>query len=417
VELRTTQSGVYLLAAMALVCILQSADRNLFAVAIQGIKAEFRVTDTQLGAISGPAYAIILSLAGIPLARLAERVGRCRLIAGSVAAWSICTSATAGASGIFSLAASRITVGIGEAGAGPAVQSLLAARFSSRGRSGAMAVMYAGSYLGIFVGLALGGFLVEHVGWRRAFLCMGIPGLVLAPLVLLTVEEPPKAANLLGNTTIGDVVTILRTPGVLHFLAMFCLMGFATFGTTAWAPTFYSRQYGMDVERAGTVVGIVIGGGAVVGSLVGGLLTKCFRESDRDAEATFILWTLGVAIPAALGVFVVVDRALSVILLLFSTVVSCFPAGPIYALLHGLVEVRHRATAAAVTALAANLIGGLGPVFIGVLSDQIGGDRPKALRIALLAANSFYLWAFWHTYRVLATYRGRCGQLPASAST
>lgn len=402
--MRQRISDIYLLSIVLLVGIVQQADKNLFSAALQPIKNEFHLSDSQLGAINGPAYALLFGMAGIPIARLAERNGRCRVVAISIVAWSIFTSATALATGFLGLFVSRLLVGVGESGTGPAIQSLLAARFALRSRAGAMSVMYAGSYLGIFVGLALGGVLVESFGWRTAFVCLGTFGLLIAPLVFFLMEEPPSSSFPVGETLFDDVMTVLRTPGVLHFLAMFCLMGLAMFATTAWAPAFYSRHYGMDVGRAGAVIGGVIGGGAMFGSLLGGALVSRLNRW-RASEAPFVLWTLLLAIPAAIGAFTDIGLGWSLFWLSFSIVLSCLPAGAIYAILHTLVEPRHRGIAAAVATLMANLVGGLGPFLAGLISDIAGTQDRDGLQIALLGINGLYVWAIGHTLGVLRIYQ------------
>ena len=403
--MRLRISDVYTLSVVLLVGLSLQADKNLFSAALQPIKHEFHLTDSQLGAINGPAYALLFGIAGIPVARLAERRGRSRVVAVSVIVWSIFTSATALATGFLSLFVSRLLVGVGESGTGPAIQSLLAARFARGDRAGAMSVMYAGSYLGIFVGLALGGALVRSFGWRVAFVCLGVLGILIAPLVSLFLEDPPRSSSPMGETVFDDVVTVLRTPGVFHFLSMFCLMGIATFATTAWAPAFYSRHYGMDVGHAGAVMGAVIGGGAVIGSLLGGALVSSLNRWRFFSEAPFVLWTLLLAIPAAIGAFADIGLVWSLLLLSISIVLSCLPAGAIYAILHALVEPRHRAIAAAVATLMANLVGGLGPFLVGLISDVAGTQDRDGLQIALLVINGLYVWAIIHTVGMLRIYR------------
>src|SRR5262249_32192905 len=127
-----------------------------------------------------------------------------------------------------------------------ALQSLIAARFSPQERAGAMSVMSGGYYLGLLVGLALGGALIESLGWRSAFLIMGASGIILAPVIWMTLRDPTRLLPATNDTVVNELSAILRAPGIQHFLAVFCLMGLTTSGTVAWAPAFYARYYGMS---------------------------------------------------------------------------------------------------------------------------------------------------------------------------
>ena len=400
-------SGSYLLFLVVLVGLTQQADKYLFSAALEAIKGEFGLSDSQLGAINGPAFAIFFVVAGVPIARLAERKGRPPVIAGSVLAWSVFTMLTIWAAGFLTLFAARVFVGIGEAGCSPAVQSLIAARFPPEQRSGAMSVMYAGNYLGVLLGLACGGILVSAWGWRGAFLGVGIVGLLIAPLVWLTLRDAPRSVPVADENLWRDLTAVLRAPGMPHFLGAFCLMGLATYGTIAWSPAFYARYYGMNSAQIGIWVGFAMGGAAVIGSLLGAFIVGRLTRVRRDATPAFIVWTTLISIPPAVAAFLVHDAPTSLALLAIWTVIGCLPAGPIYAVLHDLVEPRHRAVAAAVAMLAATLIGGTGPFVVGVFSDLVGAGSREALRDSLVAVNVFNIWALLHVFGLLSAYRRR----------
>ena len=404
---RLASSDIYLLVLIALVEASLEADRNLFSVALMPIKREFLLSDSQLGAINGLAFAMLFGLASIPIARLTGRHGHTRVIAGCIAAWSAFTAVTALATGVVTLFATRIMVGVGEAGCHPALQSLIAARFSRQHRSGALSVWSAGNYLGIVIGLALGGAFVERLGWRTAFLLMGAMGMVLAPLVWLTLKDAPRSTATTGVSMRGELLAIARTKGMRHFLAMVSLMGFTTYATIAWAPAFYARYYGMNAAQVGAWVGFIFGGGAVVGSLLGGAIASRLTRRRRDAAPSFILWTTIAFTPLSIVAFVADSRSGSMIFLLLSVVVGALPAGAIYATLHDLVEPRQRAVAVALVFVASMVVGGAGPFMAGVISDLLGEESHEGLRVALVAINCVNIWVLAHMYSVLITYRSR----------
>ena len=285
-----TSSSWYLLFVIALVTVHQFTVQYLFSVAVEPIKAEFHLSDSQLGAINGPAFLVFFGIAGIPIAHLAERIGRRQVIAGSVAVWSAFTAITALASGFFTLFGTRALVGIGQAGSLPAVQSLIAARFPPEKRSGAMAVMSTSLYLGLFFALALGSVLVRALGWRGAFLVTGATGALLVPLVWLTLRDPPLPTHAVKETVLRNAAAVLRTGGMFHYLAMYGLLSLTAAGTYAWTPAFYERYYGMDTAQAGTFGGLVLGGGSLVASGLGGIILNRLGRAGEDSGSSFMLW-------------------------------------------------------------------------------------------------------------------------------
>jgi predicted MFS family arabinose efflux permease len=400
-------SNIYLLVLIALVEASLEADRNFFSVALIPIKREFLLSDSQLGAINGLAFAMFFGLASIPIARLTERLGHIRVIAGCIAAWSAFTAVTAFATGFATLFTTRILVGVGEAGCHPALQSLIAARFSPQQRSGALSVWSAGNYLGIVIGLALGGAFVEGLGWRTAFLLMGGLGIVLAPLVWLTLKDAPRPTATISESLRSELWAILRTNGIVHFLAMVGLMGITTYATIAWAPAFYARYYAMNAAQVGAWVGFIFGGGAVVGSLMGGVIASRLTREHPDAGPSFILWTTIAFTPLSIAAFVADSRTESMIFLFLSVVVGALPAGPIFATLHDLVEPRQRAVAVALVFVASMVVGGAGPFAVGLISDFLGEEAHEGLRASLVVINCVNIWTLVHMYYLLITYRRR----------
>ncbi len=306
----------------------------------------------------------------------------------AVAPWSLFTTLTALAGGFAGLFVTRVFVGVGKAGSNPAIQSLIAARFSPERRSGALSIALAGGYLGITLGLALGGLLVERLGWRGAFLGVGAPGPALAPLAWLTLREPPGLAPRDG-ASLKDLLPVLRRAAFLNLFALVALLSISGYGLLAWAPAFYMWEYGMSATAVGAWLGLALGGGTIVGGLIGGVLGDWFNRAGPGKGLSFVFWAMLVSTPIGLGPFITHSLYVSLGLLLAATVVGTAIVAPLYAALHDLVEPHLRASAFAMLSLGVLVVGqGLGPVMVGAISDLarlLNGE--ETLRNALLAVS------------------------------
>ncbi len=398
--------GAYLLLLLALIGVSQQADKVLFSMALEPIRLEFALSDSQLGLINGIAFALFFGFAAVPLARLGETMGRVRIIAGSIGAWSLFTTATALAAGFVGLFVTRVFVGIGEAGSGPAIQSLIAARFPPERRAGALSIALAGGYLGLTLGLAAGGVLVERLGWRGAFLGIGIPGLALAPLVWLTLREPPVPAPRDGGS-FKDLLPVLRRAAFLNLFSLVALLSISGYGLLAWAPAFYMREYGMSASAVGAWLGLALGGGTIVGVLIGGALGDRFNRAEPGKGLSFVFWAMLVSTPIGISPFITHNLYLSLGLLLAATVIGTAIVAPIYAALHDLVEPHLRASAFAALSLGVLVVGqGLGPVIVGAISDlarMLNGQ--ETLRTALIAVSLLTSGTIPHAHWLHRAYR------------
>ncbi len=182
----------YVLGLLLVVYASNFLDRQILAILLQPIKQEMGLSDTQLGLLSGIAFALFYATLGIPLARWADKHNRVNLISVCIAIWSGMTALTGMAGNFLQLLLARIGVGIGEAGCSPPAHSIIADYFAADTRAKAMAIYFLGLPLGSVLGYLLGGWINELYGWRIALLCVGLPGLVLAVVVRLTLREPPR---------------------------------------------------------------------------------------------------------------------------------------------------------------------------------------------------------------------------------
>ena len=182
----------YVLAMLTLTYAFSVMDRQVMSILLEDLRAEFLLDDTQLGLLSGLAFALFYSVLGIPLARLADRSSRINIIAVCVAIWSVMTALCGAAQNFVQLFLGRVGVGVGEAGSSPPSHSMIADYFAPNERSLALAVVMMGASFGSLFGLVLGGFVAESYGWRMAFVAAGVPGLLLAAVLKISIREPVR---------------------------------------------------------------------------------------------------------------------------------------------------------------------------------------------------------------------------------
>ena len=453
---------LWVLLLLFLIATLQTTDRNIPAILLPKIGPEFHMTDAGAGMLNGAAFVLIYALATIPLARLADMCGRKYLLAGSLVVWSSLTSLSGLSRNTSQLCFLRVGIGLGEAGCTPAAQSLIAAMYGPGERASAMAVQQLGLAAGTAAANLLGGLLVDRVGWRGVFGVMGIPGFVLAGLLLLTLEDPPtQGLGKYGGNTLdagvgsrddrskleaapvtsvgGDALSsaatakgkrsasswsrvvrdgsfwsdlwagiyecathLSRKPSFIHLSVGVMIQVGVGLSIMAFLPMFLVRVHDMSTRDAGVQIaeiGGVFGGvGIVAGGVVGDYLVR--TSGDQRWMLWFILGCNAVAAPLMVAAALVESTETSVYI--SSAVVALFMVmvGPPGAIVQSLVPDRMRATAAGFFGVVANLVGGsLGPLAIGSLSDALRGRYGReSIRYALAYSMLFCVWGQVHWY-------------------
>jgi len=397
-------------------------DRSLLGILAESIKKELAFSDTQLGFLTGITFAIFYTTIGLPIARLADRWVRRRLLIGCLVVWSIVTAMTGFAQTYGQLVALRIGVAVGEAGATPTSHSMISDLFPPAERTSALSIYSGAGTVGSVIGLLLGGFVADAWGWRAAFVVAGAPGLLLALVAWLTLEEPERGRFDEGTPqTEGEappVREILRhlfveSPSFRWMALGASLHNFTTFGIWTWLPPFLSRSHGLSHGEIGTWLAGLSLFGTLVGVIGGGLLAE--RLGRRDPR-----WFVGIpaiaaviALPFAIATFLHEDHRIALLLYFLPCVMGSVYLGPAFGLAQNLVGPRMRAFAATVLLFLGVLIGqGLGPFFVGLLSDVLARDPAvgsEGLRYALLLALSasfaavfFYALAARHVRADLA---------------
>jgi predicted MFS family arabinose efflux permease len=396
-ELPPRRAAVFVFTVLVLLMVMDYVDRQVVVSMFPHLRLEWGLSDRQLGSLAS-IVSVVVALGTVPLSLLADRWSRVRSIVVMAVVWSIATIACAFARDYSHLLAARACIGLGEAAYGSAGAALLASIFPARQRSVVLGAFLGAGLAGSVAGVVLGGVIAEHWGWRAGFGVVGVPGLVLALLVWLTVRDEgamaaPKSRKAETPVPLREVACQLLRPRTVVYTCVGAGLQLLVVSTIwAWTPSYFNRYYGLAPDVAGLRTGLVILLGAV-GSIVWSVLADRLAHRDRRARlyvpaavatltAIFMCCAFGVATPGPV----------QFALILAGATVMTGTIGAVAAVVIDVVNPTLRATAAAVLSLTQNLIGlAAGPFLTGVLSDTWG--LPFALSVVplfcLLAAGTF----------------------------
>ncbi len=384
------------LAMLLLVYIFNFLDRQILGILAQPIKADLALTDTQLGALGGFAFALLFSVLGVPLALLADRTSRSWVVTLSLVVWSAFTGLCGLATGFWQLFAFRLGVGVGEAGGVAPSHALISDYFPPEKRARALSIYALGIPFGLAAGAMLGGYIANAVEWRVAFVAVGIAGIAVAPLFKFFVRDVAHRRPTAGHPPVAQVFRILAAKRSFWLMALAAssssLVGY---GLAFWIPSILMRSFGFDLITTSQYVGslLLIGGGA--GVLLGGWLADRLGRRDRGAYAKLPIIAWLAAVPLFGAALLSPSPAIAWAIFLLPNGLNILWLGPVTTAVQHLVPPAMRATASASFLLINNLIGlGLGSLVMGAMSDamhlRFGED---ALRYSAVAALIFYLLA------------------------
>jgi MFS family permease len=404
----------YALGLLLVVYVVNFLDRQVVAILLQAIKLDLGLSDTQLGAFSGIAFAALYSTLGVPLARWADRGVRRSIIALALFVWSGMTALQGLAPSFLWLVVARVGVGIGEAGCSPPAHSLIADLFEPKRRATALSIYALGIPIGSAIGLAAGGWLRETFDWRTALMIVGLPGLGLALLVRLTLREPTRGywegvriAH--AAPSLREVARVLRARrSFVHMAIAGALHALYGYGAGAFNPAFFERVHGLAPLEIGYTLGAIAATAGVLGTFLGGWLTD--RVIGRDLR--WYAWIPGLGtliyVPFVFLFYLWPDGQGALALAALPAVLGGLYLGPTFAITQALVPPPMRAQAAAVLLLILNLIGmGLGPQLVGLLSDLLAPHlAAESIRWALLGTVALgALWSILHYALAARTLR------------
>lgn len=396
----------YVLAVMTLVYALNIADRFSISTLIEPIRIELQLSDSGIAFLTGVALALFYVTIGIPIAVLADKANRRNILAISLALWSAMTALCGVAQNYWQLLLARFGVGIGEAGGTPPATSLLADKFPAAKRPMALTIFALGACLGAWLGSSVAGGVADQSGWRAAFLVLGIPGLVVALIVWLTVREPERGRldampHELGKTRFpATLAYVAQHKSAFHLLMGGSIATLWSWGLMWWMPTFLVRSHHMTVGQAGELLGPMHLFAGTAATLLASWLMSRPAATDPRHIARLLAWVTAATTVPSLLLFVVHSEQLTRLLLWIFVPSVYFYIGPILGLLQNAVPPQMRATTCALLLFAANVCNlVIAPQLIGWLSDGFAsgfGAGRESLRWAMLILAPTGFWAAWH---------------------
>ncbi len=395
-------------------------DRMIMGLLVGPIRETFQISDTQYSLLAGLAFSLFYAAMGLPLARIADAKSRRNLIAAGIAVWSLMTGFCGLAKGFWSLFLARVGVGVGEATLAPGAYSMISDYFPKSILARALSVYMVGVTLGSGFAYMLGGAVVGYVenmpeivlpvlgevyGWQLTFFIVGLPGVLVAVLMMLTVREPARKgvrASDASEIPLRDVVDYLWTRraaygGHILGVSIFIMVVYAL---NLWGPTYLIRTFGYTRPEAGWTFGLVMIGAGTAGLLLAGTLADAWmKRGTTDAYVRTILLSIAGLLPCALVLGFATNDVVGVAAIGLAVFFSAFQGGLSGGTLQLMTPNRMRGQAVAVFQLFANLIGlALGPTVVAVTTDYVFGyDEAIGKSIALSAfilcpLGGFLLW-------------------------
>jgi len=397
----------YVLAVLTGVTSLNFLDRIFLGLLLQPIKVDLRLSDTQMGFLTGIAFALFYATLGIPISRWADRGNRATIATLAIGLWGLTVMACLFVTNFVQLLLARIAAAVGESGCVPPTYSLVGDYFPKPGeRVRALALWNAANPLAVLMGFIGGGWLNQRYGWRMSFFIIGILGVLMAILVKLTIAETPRRLAVTQQSIepdpgITQTVRDLWRQRSMRYLALgFVLFSTMGLGLTPWYAAFLNRSHRMSTAEVGEWFGLIVGINGIVGMVAGGYIAGRWLDRNEPRQLRLTALMTALLVPSfALFLLLPQQREAMLALVPMVLIFNCF-SGPLFALMQRLVPNNRRATALAVVLLLGNLIGqGIGPQVVGVISDalapSLGAD---SLRYAMLSMTvtavgaSFFFW-------------------------
>ncbi len=406
----------YVLALLTVVYAFNYLDRQLLSILLVPVQKEFGASDTVMGLLTGPVFAIVYACVGIPVARLADLFGRRTVIAVALAAWSAMTAVTSWAKTLPQLVLARIGVGLGESGGTPPSFALISDYFPPERRATALGLFALGVPLGTFLGNTLGGWIGQAYSWREAFVWLGLPGMLIAAVMMLTVREPrrggfdPEPAHPPSGADSSFAAVfrhLLASPTFLWLIPAVSFAAFAGYGFGMWKPAFLMRVHDFSLRQAGTWVGIVNSLTGIAASVLAGVLADRLGRISPRWPLRMAAISVALALPFQLAFLFWPNPYVALLVVAPAGIIGGLWPPPTYACAQNLVPAHMRALATAILLFFLNLIGmGAGPLAVGFLSDVFGqrfGDESVRYALALVVcANALAAFSYWRASRSYA---------------
>lgn len=365
----------WLLFVLLLVCLVNYADRSVVASVAEPLRRDLGLTDTQLGLLQGLSFALLYSILGIPFARLAERWSRINILAVCTIVWSTMTVLCGAAANFSQMLLARVGVGVGEAGFTAPASSLLGDHFPPERRAFASSVMMLGVPAGALIGASTGGLIADSLGWRWAFVIMGVPGLLVAALVKWTLREPMRGGA--GEAAEGEVPSLASVAASLFRRKLFLLVlaggtlgGFGLHGLGQFLGVYFARVHALSFGQAGLIYGLVTFVSLTCGLLISGFAADRLGKRDLAWYSWIPAIGLALSVPLYIAAFQAEALGAAIPLLVLAGISLLLHYGPMLATVQNIATPRTRASTIALFMLVVNILAtGLAPVIVGAASD------------------------------------------------
>ena len=385
----SVRQGWTMLLVLTLLNILLSLDRTIAQLIAEPIKHEFHLSDSEIGALLGIAFGIPYGIFGLALGPLIDRVSRSRYLAVALSIWSGMTFVMGLSAGFLVMILARAGLGAAEAGASPAAMSLLGDIFPPNRRSTAVGIFKIGLPLGTLLASIITGYVVADHGWRAAFLFAGAPGFLVAILMLVGTAEPRRGAMEPGTAAVVPTPYrealrfVLRNARVTPFVLAFLLWMFGSSAFAAFSAAFLQRSHGLSLKDVGFYYGLgsVLG---IVSPVIVGVAADRITGAGGRRIFLFLAAIVMVVGGSAIAALIAPGRGAAIAALLLWQFSSVGLAAPCLGVVISLTPVGMRGSVLSIVSVANMCVGfGVGPFFVGVVSDLIGG--PNSLNEALVA--------------------------------
>ena len=388
----SARARYYALGLLTVVYTFNFVDRQLLSILQESIKADLLLSDQQLGLLTGFAFALFYTVAGIPIARYADKNNRRNVVAIAIALWSFMTAISGLVQNYLQLLLARIGVGVGEAGGSPPAHSMISDIFPPERRASALAFYSMGINFGILFGFLAGGWLNEFFDWRVAFFVVGAPGIVVALFVRYTLREPIRGLmedrqDVATDTPFPEVLKLLWSRLSFRHLAIGgALNAFAGYSSSNWTASFMIRSHDMSTGELGTWLALIMGVGGAIGVFWGSYIAERLAKFDVRWYMWMPTITGMICVPFMIATYMVEGAYTALIVSIVPGILFNVYLGNSLAMTHALVGLRMRAVASAILFFLINLIGmGLGPWGVGLLSDMLSAELGnESLRYAML---------------------------------
>lgn len=402
----------YVLVILTLVYVVNYLDRQILGILNPQIQAEFHVSDFMLGLLGGSAFAFMYATLGIPIAVLADKMNRRNVIAASLAIFSAMTLVSAYAAQFWQLMLARVGTGIGEAGTGPSINSVIADLYPPQRRATALAFYSAGLNIGLLLAFFGGGWIAAHYGWRAALLVAGAPGLALGILLLATIHEPARGQverlrDADDAPTLGTVIAFLWQQRSFRWMSFGTAMSsWGGYAGISFIPKFLVISHHMSLPAVGFALATLAGVVGGIGTFLAGFFSDLFGKRDVRWNMYIPILATFIGVPCTPIFYLSPSLTIALAASIGPFLVGAAFVGPAYAMAQALVPLRMRARSAAILLFILNIIAlGTAAPTVGLISDLL---RPRfgtdSLRYALMTGMITGLlgaFCYWRASRTL----------------